>query len=154
VPAPEDAALVVDFLNTVDIDEDFDVLSNEPEYRAWAQAHGLSATRRQTARRLRDALRTLLVDGKAELPRVPLSVTVEGARAPHVAVEDVVTGVLAAVLALVEREEWARIKLCPNPVCLEAFYDRSKNRSRTWCDMAGCGSTMKSRAYRARHRRR
>lgn len=151
---PDDAALVVDFLNTIDIDEDVDLLSNEPEYQMWAQAHGLSPARRQTARRLRDALRSLLQGDDAELPRIPLSVTVDGVGEPHLAVEDVVTGVLVAVLSLVEHDEWARIKLCPNPVCLEAFYDRSKNRSRAWCDMAGCGSMMKARAYRARRHRK
>lgn len=148
----DDAALVVDFLNTVDIDEDVDLLSNDPEYRSWAEAHGLPVTRRKAARGLRDALRDLLVGEPAELPRIPLLVALDADGTPHVAVEDVVTGVLAAVLALVERGEWTRIKLCPNSVCLEAFYDRSKNRSRAWCDMAGCGSTMKARAYRARRR--
>ncbi|MDA8070485.1 MAG: CGNR zinc finger domain-containing protein [Actinomycetota bacterium] len=152
MPVPDDATLVVDFLNTVDIDEDVDLLSNDPEYRSWALARGLPATRRKVARSLRDALRARLVGEAAELPRVPLFVAVDAGRTPHAVVEDVVTAVLAAALALVERGEWARIKLCPNPVCLEAFYDRSKNRSRAWCDMAGCGSTMKARAYRARRR--
>ena len=152
--ALDEAGLVVDFLNTIDIDEDVDLLSNEPEYQIWAQAHELSPARRQTARRLRDALRSLLQGDEAELPRIPLSVTVDGVGEPHLAVEDVVTGVLSAVLWLVGRDEWARIKLCPNPVCLEAFYDRSKNRSRAWCDMAGCGSMMKARSYRARRRQR
>jgi predicted RNA-binding Zn ribbon-like protein len=154
VPVPDDAALVVDFLNTVDIDEDVDLLSNDPEYRSWALAHCLPATRRKAAGNLRDALRAVLVGEAAELPRVPLFVAVDADGTPYAEVDDVVTAVLAAVLALVERDEWARIKLCPNPVCLEAFYDRSKNRSRAWCDMAGCGSTMKARAYRSRRRGR
>jgi predicted RNA-binding Zn ribbon-like protein len=151
---PDDAALVVDFLNTVDVDEHVDLLSNEPEYRAWGEAHGLPATQRKAAGNLRDALRALLVGQVAELPRIPLLVALDADGTPHVAAEDVVTGVLAAVLALVERGEWNRIKLCPNPVCLEAFYDRSKNRSRAWCDMAGRGSTMKARAYRTRRQGR
>jgi CGNR zinc finger/Putative stress-induced transcription regulator len=150
---PDDAALVVDFLNTVDMDESVDLLSNQLEYQAWAEAHGLLPTGRKAAGSLRDALRALLGGNVATFPRIPVSVAADAAGIPHVAVEDVVTGVLAAVLAIVARHEWTRIKLCPNRVCLEAFYDLSKNRSRIWCDMAGCGSAMKARAYRARKHR-
>jgi len=46
---------------------------------------------------------------------------------------------------------WARLKACRNDRCQKAFYDTSKNRSGTWCSMAGCGSRLKARAYR--HRR-
>ena len=46
---------------------------------------------------------------------------------------------------------WLRLKACRNDRCQEAFYDTSKNRSGTWCSMAGCGSRLKARAYR--HRR-
>jgi predicted RNA-binding Zn ribbon-like protein len=31
-----------------------------------------------------------------------------------------------------------------------AFYDRSKNSSRTWCSMSSCGNRAKTRAYRGR----
>ncbi len=34
--------------------------------------------------------------------------------------------------------------------CLEAFYDRSRNRSRIWCDMADCGNLAKVRTHRER----
>jgi len=46
---------------------------------------------------------------------------------------------------------WLRLKACRNDRCQKAFYDTSKNRSGTWCSMAGCGSRLKARAYR--HRR-
>jgi predicted RNA-binding Zn ribbon-like protein len=36
--------------------------------------------------------------------------------------------------------------------CEWAFYDWSKNRSGTWCDMAVCGNRAKARAYRERRR--
>ena len=32
---------------------------------------------------------------------------------------------------------WERLKVCPADDCQWAFYDESKNRSGTWCDMAG-----------------
>jgi predicted RNA-binding Zn ribbon-like protein len=47
--------------------------------------------------------------------------------------------------------EWARLKVCPADDCLWAFYDRSRNRSRTWCRMDECGNRAKVRAFRERH---
>lgn len=50
--------------------------------------------------------------------------------------------------------EPARIKICRNRDCLWVFYDRSKNRSRRWCEgNTGCGDLMKVRRFRAKHRR-
>jgi predicted RNA-binding Zn ribbon-like protein len=45
---------------------------------------------------------------------------------------------------------WSRLKICMNDECAWAFYDRARNRSGKWCDMAVCGNRMKARAYRAR----
>jgi predicted RNA-binding Zn ribbon-like protein len=47
---------------------------------------------------------------------------------------------------------WERMKACPAEDCEWAFYDWSKNRSGTWCDMATCGNRAKARNYRGRHR--
>ena len=45
------------------------------------------------------------------------------------------------------RPEPERLKICPN--CQWLFLDRSRNRSRAWCDMAVCGNRAKaSRHYR------
>jgi predicted RNA-binding Zn ribbon-like protein len=60
-----------------------------------------------------------------------------------------------ARIALIVRDamvsgEWARLKACPADDCQWAFYDRSRNRSRTWCDMQDCGNRSKVRAFRAR----
>lgn len=40
---------------------------------------------------------------------------------------------------------FARTKICPN--CDWLFIDRSKNRSRLWCDMAVCGNRSKAKAH-------
>ena len=45
---------------------------------------------------------------------------------------------------------WERLKACRNEDCRWAFYDVSKNRSGSWCDMAVCGARHKMRAYRKR----
>jgi predicted RNA-binding Zn ribbon-like protein len=45
---------------------------------------------------------------------------------------------------------WNRLKLCSNPDCRWAFYDRSHSRRGAWCDMASCGNRLKNRNLRAR----
>jgi predicted RNA-binding Zn ribbon-like protein len=46
-----------------------------------------------------------------------------------------------------------RIKLCENPYgCGWLFYDGSKNGSRRWCSMEGCGSQVKMRRQSAKRR--
>lgn len=52
-----------------------------------------------------------------------------------------------SVLRLIAMPEDGRLKICPN--CGWLFLDRSKNRSRWWCDMTVCGNRAKaSRHYR------
>lgn len=50
-----------------------------------------------------------------------------------------------SALGLVGTSESDRMKICPN--CEWLFLDRSKNRSRTWCDMAVCGNRAKARLH-------
>jgi predicted RNA-binding Zn ribbon-like protein len=45
---------------------------------------------------------------------------------------------------------WERLKGCPRDVCHWVFYDRSRNRSSTWCAMSVCGNRTNTRAYRRR----
>ncbi len=45
-----------------------------------------------------------------------------------------------------------RMKVCGNSNCGWLFLDRSKNRSRVWCEMASCGNRMKARRFRKRQR--
>ena len=47
-----------------------------------------------------------------------------------------------------------RLKVCRNPRCRVAFYDRSRNRSAVWCQMAVCGNRIKTKAYRERRQAR
>ncbi|KQV63963.1 CGNR zinc finger domain-containing protein [Rhizobium sp. Root1220] len=54
-----------------------------------------------------------------------------------------------SALRLVAMPEPERMKICGN--CGWLFLDRSKNKSRTWCDMAVCGNRAKAnRHYRRR----
>ena len=45
---------------------------------------------------------------------------------------------------------WSRLKACREHGCEWAFYDATRNRSRTWFDMQVCGNRAKARAYRHR----
>ena len=47
---------------------------------------------------------------------------------------------------------WPRLKICRNPVCGTAFYDRSRNNSGVWHDVLTCGNTINLRTSRARRR--
>jgi predicted RNA-binding Zn ribbon-like protein len=54
-----------------------------------------------------------------------------------------------SALRLLSETEKKRIRICGN--CGWLFVDRSKNRSRIWCDMSVCGNRVKAaRHYNAR----
>ncbi|MFT4181395.1 MAG: CGNR zinc finger domain-containing protein [Rhizobium sp.] len=58
-----------------------------------------------------------------------------------------------SALRLIAMPDPERMKICRN--CGWLFIDRSKNRSRAWCDMAVCGNRAKaSRHYRRKREER
>jgi predicted RNA-binding Zn ribbon-like protein len=64
-------------------------------------------------------------------------------------------GILGLMLIIRDAQadgSWDRLKLCGNPDCRWAFYDRSHSRRGAWCDMASCGNRLKNRNLRARRR--
>ena len=64
--------------------------------------------------------------------------------------EDRILGTLAwAALDLLRSDQLDRLKRCPADNCHWLFLDRTKNRSRRWCDMATCGNRAKARQHRA-----
>ncbi|WP_077961751.1 CGNR zinc finger domain-containing protein [Ensifer adhaerens] len=60
------------------------------------------------------------------------------------------TATAQSALTLAANPEPDRLKICPN--CGWLFLDRSRNRSRTWCDMAVCGNRNKARLYYHRNK--
>jgi predicted RNA-binding Zn ribbon-like protein len=72
-----------------------------------------------------------------------------------VAAEEGAVGALAriglAAHETVAAQGWWRLKICAFDECEWAYYDQSKNRSRSYCEY-GCGNKVKTRAYRARRR--
>jgi predicted RNA-binding Zn ribbon-like protein len=144
-----DADLLVDFLNTLDVEEGTDQLDDAAAFRTWAEAHGLEPGERAEARRLRDALRTIVDGGHEPLPPARLPVTaVDGGLAP--VATTVAEAAVGSALVLSIQGRLGRVKLCGGDDCRWAFYDASRNGSRQWCSMEVCGNRQKARTFRAR----
>lgn len=62
---------------------------------------------------------------------------------------DAATARSALMLATFTEPE--RLKICPN--CQWLFLDRSRNRSRTWCDMTVCGNRVKANRHYRRQKK-
>jgi predicted RNA-binding Zn ribbon-like protein len=45
-----------------------------------------------------------------------------------------------------------RVKECASTTCEWVFLDKSRNRSRRWCDMSDCGNRAKARRFQAKKR--
>jgi predicted RNA-binding Zn ribbon-like protein len=56
-----------------------------------------------------------------------------------------------SALRLIANPEIERLKICPN--CEWLFVDKSKNRSRSWCDMTVCGNRAKARLHYQKKKR-
>ncbi len=164
-----DVELVLAFLNTIDVQQDTDVLADPGRWRDWATGLGLdppTADDRmngliEQVTAVRDALRAAVVDGRdpggariaagpaAGLIRVELLGGV-----PTLVAGDPLGAVLAAAARLAVLGDWDRVKICPADDCRWAFFDHSRNRSRTWCSMRVCGNRTKARNWRERARLR
>jgi predicted RNA-binding Zn ribbon-like protein len=73
-----------------------------------------------------------------------------GPALPARALADGLLGLLLIIRDAQADGSWDRLKLCGNPDCRWAFYDRSHSRRGAWCDMASCGNRLKNRSLRAR----
>ncbi|MEA2448819.1 MAG: hypothetical protein QOG63_751 [Thermoleophilaceae bacterium] len=178
--APGDLNHVRRFVNTLDLEDGSDSIGSPDELRAWLAerelvdaATELSAGDVRQAQAFREALRKLLlanngdpldadavdaVNEASKRAELQVRVNAEG-EAALVPVRTGVEGAIGRLLAIVFRAQadgtWARLKACAlHDSCEWAFYDWSKNRSGTWCDMAVCGNRAKARAYRERRRGR
>jgi predicted RNA-binding Zn ribbon-like protein len=175
---PAEARLILDFVNTYDVEDDTDKLASPAELRAWLDERELfpagsgepSAEDLELATGTRELLRAVLIannGGELEAQALaqlneaaagsPLVLRFSGDGTPALEPEcDGTRAALARILAgipkLMADGRWRRVKACPADHCEWAFYDHSKNRSRTWCSMNVCGNRSKARAYRERRR--
>ena len=174
-PAPHELAAIEAFVNTVDLEDGDEALSIPAALAGWLAEHDLAGpgetfTHDDLARAVavREALRALLLanTGVALDPAAPATLTAAADRAQltvavdehgHARVEPRAAGidrVFGRLLGIVARAQadgsWERMKACPWHTCHVAFYDHSRNRSRTWCSMAVCGNRAKAQTYRRR----
>jgi predicted RNA-binding Zn ribbon-like protein len=88
---------------------------------------------------------------------VPLAVAADGALALDLAPVGSVDALVAQMIGIVFEaqlaQQWPRLKICASDECRWAFYDTSRNRGGTWCQMEVCGNRIKNRAYRRRKAR-
>ena len=150
---PDDVALVVDFLNTTELEAGTDVLDDASAWTQWCLDHGLAREPNpEEARSTRDALRAALGDERAAAAELAVTVAIglDDDGRPRLVATDAVGAVLAAAVRLVDAGAWHRLKLCPADDCRWAFFDHSRNRSRTWCAMEVCGNRAKARSFRRR----
>jgi predicted RNA-binding Zn ribbon-like protein len=175
-PAPMPLLLVQGFVNTHDLEEGTDLLADPGTARDWlVRARLLEPTAQPTsselelARAVRESLRGLLrrddddlEDGLAPLRTVSdahsarLKVADDGAieleNPRHGDLSDALFELLLIVHRAQEDGSWKRLKVCANPECQWAFFDRSRNQQGSWCEMAVCGNRLKNRELRARRR--
>lgn len=172
----ESTSLLLEFVNTRDIQPDTDELDTPDKLAAWLAAHHLvsAGTRHAEAAELslaitlREGLRAAFLahhgpDQQAPpaeldgvLAKLPVRVSLAAGGPALCPAGDGVTGGLsglaAAIMETVADGTWTRLKVCLEETCREAFLDTSKNRSRSWCSMRVCGNRTKTRTYRARRR--
>jgi predicted RNA-binding Zn ribbon-like protein len=174
---PHNLQLVIDFVNTLDLETGEDRADTPAHLAHWLAEQGLRAGGEpQLGRReleqaieLRESLRDVLVthndrdpatddaarhlEEVAERGRLSIRFGPDGAIdiAPRA---EGYPGVLAQLLVPVTHAAmdgtWGRVKACVADDCRWAFYDSSRNRSGRWCDMAVCGNREKVRNYRSK----
>ncbi len=173
--APGELELVRAFCNSVDIEAGREELTDARALARWLRRHGLIGARDRVgdeelarALALREALRDVLAahSGLAVDERSLRIVNAASAAAPVAVVIDPdcaselrpaargFDGAIARLFAIIARADaegtWRRLKACTADDCRWVFYDHSRNRSSSWCDMAVCGNRAKARAFRER----
>jgi predicted RNA-binding Zn ribbon-like protein len=169
-PAPGRLALVERFVNTVDHEHGREMLSSPERLRDVLElGRGVRIDPADLRRALdvREALRSLALanNGGAADPRAAavleeaaergrLVIRFDAGEARLEPASRSVDGALADLVGIVHTAmadgTWSRLKACRRDVCHWLFYDRSRNRSAVWCQMAVCGNRVKTKAYRER----
>ena len=170
-----DLGLVQAFVNTVDLQDGPEELTDPNTLKPWLVARGMmeaaapvDASDLKHAIALREAIRGVIgANAGFRLYPVDVATLNEAAVAsglrmrfaaggkPHL--EPEVAGavgamgrIVATLYSAMADENWARLKLCSSMPCRWAFYDRSRNHSSRWCKMASCGNRQKARRFRSR----
>jgi predicted RNA-binding Zn ribbon-like protein len=173
-PAPEPLRLVQAFVNTVDIENGIEELTDADELRGVLvrlgalprAATALPEGDLERALEVREALRRLLlVNAGGDADPEALAVLEHASAAARLVIrferdvqpillpragglDGAIGRILAVVYTAMADGSWTRLKACPRDVCGWIFYDRSRNSSSRWCSMSVCGNRTKIRRYR------
>ncbi|MGY1694734.1 CGNR zinc finger domain-containing protein [Geodermatophilus sp. SYSU D00814] len=176
---PPAARLLRDLVNTREPQVGAESLATPEQLRDWLASHRLVPPDARldeadltTATTLREGLRAVLLDhaGHASDPAAVVALNTALAQVPvrlvftegghrFVAALDTPlahagAGIVDAVRQCAEDRTWVRLKVCARDTCRWAFFDSSRNQTRRWCSMAGCGNHVKMRrAYATRRAR-
>ena len=171
-PAPGDLVVVQDFINTRELQGE-DALSDAGALERWLLGRRLLKAKGKAtepdlrhALEVREALRDLVAanDGlrvgnhavdalgrAARSAQLGVHFRPDG-RADLAPAASGVDAALGEMLAIAFRSmidgSWGRLKICRDDTCRWAYYDRSKNRSGSWCSMSVCGNRNKARRFR------
>ncbi len=173
--APGTLALVQAFVNTTDLEEGKDEFSSPEALHSWFVDHDLIDTISllndadlRLAIQVREGLRSLALanhNGEMDTQAVTslnsvalglrLAVRFDEQGRAHLepslpGIDGALAAILGVVYAAMAQGTWPRLKACRKETCRWLFYDRSKNRSSTWCSMSVCGNREKARTYRRR----
>jgi predicted RNA-binding Zn ribbon-like protein len=162
-PAPGQLRLVQAFVNTVDIENGIEELTDPAALRdvlirigalprgAAPLADGDVGRALET----REALRRLLLALERASAAARFSIRFDGGSAPSLlpqagGLDGAIGRVLAVVFTAMADGTWPKLKACPRDVCGWVFYDRSRNLSSRWCSMSVCGNRTKIKRYRGK----
>jgi predicted RNA-binding Zn ribbon-like protein len=172
--APSELEVVRRLVNTRDVEQGTDLLEGLAATNDWLSENGLPGagdldqSDLERLSSVREALREMLLANNAGEPAPRAAVAELNRQSSEAAIglrfdangSQLVTAcqgvdsTIARLLSIVHESmgagTWERLKVCPADDCLWAFYDRSRNHSRTWCEMEDCGNRAKARAYRER----
>ncbi|MFP8903745.1 CGNR zinc finger domain-containing protein [Streptomyces atacamensis] len=168
--------LSLDLLNTrwIDGGTRHDLLDGLDGFAVWLAGHGLlertaGATPAALAAALgaREALEAVVADPGDDRARGGLNAVLARGRVlrtlgPEGPVERAETDDPAWLAAWLAADDYLRlvrtapdrIRACANDECVLHFYDVSRNGTRRWCSMSGCGNRAKASRHYARTRHR
>ena len=164
-----------DFVNSIDIEAETDVLTTPAELTSFLRSHGLLAAGGASARELRlalslrRALRAFTLANNGILPSSPevalaakcfdrlptMAGSLDGPPLVATSSNPVLAGLTEVVIGYATGRatgEWDRLRQCPASDCGWVFWDRSPRGARRWCSMKVCGNRSKARTYAARQR--
>ncbi len=170
--APAELEGLRTFINSVSPESKADLLTGPDRLEEWcaqnSQCEGAAPADLARLRAFREALRGVLevntgsreagsawaaLEPFAQASGYKMRIDALGSPALEPAghgAERTIAALLAIVYDAMRRGNWSRLKACRKESCRWAYYDKSKNGSGIWCDMAVCGNRMKAKRRRNR----